>query len=325
MKFRAAGARSTSREVSRFIVLEKEPFTLPAFAKINLTLRVLGRRPDNFHEIRTVFQTVTLHDRLTFESRAGDERFELSCDAPGVPVDKSNLVTRAAQALREHYGVREGARVGLSKRIPPQGGLGGGSSDAATALVGLAHLWKVKTNKDELVEIGARLGADVPFFLTGGTALGEGLGTQITPLDDIPIKALLIITPDAKVSTAEAYRALRAPTLTKVESTVKLPVSRADAQKSDSLCDDLRNDFEAAVFRIHPEIERARNALLDAGARKSLLAGSGSSVFGFFDSREDSERASEALAGESLWRLFVCETLPREEYRKALGACAAFL
>lgn len=303
----------------------KEGFTLPAYAKINLALRVLGRRPDGYHEIQTLFQTVTLRDRLTFEPLGEAGRFELRCDAPGVPVDESNLVSRAARALCERYAPRKGARIYLEKLIPAQGGLGGGSSDAAAALLGLSRLWELETGKSELSEIGARLGADVPFFLTGGTALGEGLGTDITPLEDAPRKPLIIVTPGVKVSTAEAYRALRAPALTKAESLAKLPSSRAEAQKTGSLYDELRNDFESVVFNLRPEIERARNALTQAGAEKALLAGSGASVFGLFGSREEQERAARLLRFEAGWQIFTCETLSREEYRRSLGACAAFL
>lgn len=302
-----------------------EGFTLPAYAKINLTLRVLGRRPDGYHEIQTLFQTVTLRDQLSFEPLLEAGRFELRCDAPGIPVDESNLISRAAGALIERYAPQKGARVYLEKQIPAQGGLGGGSSDAAAALLGHSRLWELETGKNELSQIGARLGADVPFFLTGGTALGEGLGTDITPLENAPRKHLIIVMPGVKVSTAEAYRALRAPALTKVWSTVKLPSSRAEAQKTGSLYEDLRNDFEPVVFKLRPEIERARDALMDAGAEKALLAGSGASVFGVFGSREEQERASKLLRIEAGWQIFACETLSREEYRRSLGACAAFL
>lgn len=299
--------------------------TLPAYAKINLSLRVLGRRADGFHEIQTIFQTVSLHDRLTF-SALPDQRIELTSSAPEIPTDERNLVHRAALALRERYGVRRGARIELEKNIPAEGGLGGGSSDAAVALVALAHLWEIETSGSELASVGARLGADVPFFLTGGRALGTGLGTDIAPLDDVEKTHLVIVAPGVKVSTAEAYKSLRAPALTKAETVAILHVSRADAQISDSLCDVLRNDFEPVIFKQYPEIECARNALLEQGARSALLAGSGSSVFGVFDKGEEAERAAEALRRvEPSWRVFPCTTLSRESYRESLGVCAAFL
>jgi 4-diphosphocytidyl-2-C-methyl-D-erythritol kinase len=300
-------------------------FTLPAFAKVNLSLRVLGRRADGYHEISTVFQTITLHDRLTFEELTGG-RIELVCAAPDIPVDESNLVRRAATALREHFGGdARGARIELEKKIPAGGGLGGGSSDAAVALLGLSHLWEIKTCKSELAEIGARLGADVPYFFTGGRALGTGTGTEIAPLEDVPEEHFLVVTPGVKVSTAEAYKALNAPALTKAGSAVMLPISHTEGQTSDSLHELMRNDFETVVFGLHPEIERARKALLAQGARASLLSGSGSSVFGVFDQGDEAARACVALRAEARWEVSACSTLSRSEYRKAFGRCGAML
>jgi 4-diphosphocytidyl-2-C-methyl-D-erythritol kinase len=305
--------------------VSEKSLTLPAFAKINLLLRVLGRRADDFHEIHTVFQTVTLHDNLVFEKLA-DQRLEIVCDTPGIPVDERNLVHRAARALGKHFDSHAGARIKLEKKIPVEGGLGGGSSDAAVTLIGLASLWEVKTDARELTELGARIGSDVPFFLTGGTALGTGLGTDILSLEDVPQKHLVIVTPGEKVSTAEAYKSLNAPALTKAESVVNLPISRADAKIPDSLCNVMRNDFEPVIYGLRPEIKRARNALLEVGAQCALLAGSGSSVFGIFESVGESQRARDALAtDERRWQVFACETLSRAAYRNAFGACAAFL
>ncbi len=302
----------------------EESFSLPSYAKINLSLRVLGRRADGYHELQTIFQTITLRDRLTFRP-LDSSRLELECEAPDVPADESNLVVRAARALRERFGVGRGARVRLEKLIPAGGGLGGGSSNAAVALMGLALLWKIETNRDELSELGATLGADVPFFFAGGTALGTGRGTEITPLRDAPRASLLIVAPRVKISTADAYKALNAPALTKGFAPVNLLVSREEANFSASFPAALTNDFEPAIFEQHGEVERARDALLVAGARASLLSGSGSSVFGIFDDDSEVERARARLKAEEGWRVFPCSTLSREEYRHALGECAKFL
>ena len=304
--------------------MSAEKLTVPAFAKINLGLRVLGRRPDGYHEISTVFQTISLHDTLTFEA-APSGRFELICTDPEIPADETNLVMRAASALRERFGVASGARVWLEKVIPAGGGLGGGSSDAAVALAALATLWGVETDARELAEIGARLGADVPFFLTGGTALGTGTGTDILPLSDAPKMHLCVVTPGVRVSTAEAYGALGAPALTKEEVLVNLSVSRTEADFPDSLCDVTSNDFEAVVVRLHPEIGRAREALAGAGAGRVMLSGSGSSVFGVFESKGEAALAGAALGAETGWKLFACDTLTRAEYFAALGRVAAVL
>ena len=297
-------------------------FTVPSFAKINWVLRVLGRREDGFHELSTIFQTITLHDNLSFSVHE-DEQLQLTCDSPEIPLDESNLIWRAASALREQWGVRYGASIHLEKNIPVEAGLGGGSSNAAIAMLGLARLWQIEVSKHELESIGARLGADVPFFLTGGTALGTGLGTQVKPLSDAPFRHLLIIKPEVKVSTAEAYKSLNARALTKAESATILSISRADEQNWDSHPDALHNDFESVVLEMKPEIERARSALVKSGASSALLAGSGSSVFGVFDNQEAQERVFEILRGEKAWRTFRCATLARSDYLKALGECAA--
>lgn len=304
--------------------MSEEKIQVPAFAKINLGLRVHGRRPDGYHEISTVFQTVSLRDTLSFQVEA-DGRLELACSDPSIPTDESNLVLRAASALRGRFGVSAGARVELEKVIPAGGGLGGGSADAAVALAALATLWEIETDAAELAEVGARLGADVPFFLTGGTALGTGTGTDIRPLEDAPKMHLVIVAPGVHVSTAEAYGALGAPALTKVEPLVNLSVSRTEADFPDSLCGVWSNDFEAVVVRLHPEIGRAREAVSGAGASRVMLSGSGSSVFGVFESRGEAARALETLEAETGWRVFACETLTRAEYLAALGRVAAVL
>lgn len=300
-------------------ILSEARFTLPSFAKINLTLRVLGRRADGYHELNTVFQTISLHDELTFRTR-DDARLELICDAPDVPCDETNLIHRAAVALRERYGVSRGASIELRKKIPAGGGLGGGSSNAAVALIGLARLWKIETERHTLAEIGARLGADVPFFLVGGTALGTGRGTDVHPLKDLSPQHLLLITPDSKVSTAEAYKLLNAPALTKPLSPVNLTVSRVQAEISSSLYALLENDFERVVYRLYPEIGRARSSLVAAGAKGTLLSGSGASVLGLFDSLAERERAQGTLQVEAGWQVFAPTTLTRRAYEAALGA-----
>ncbi len=304
--------------------VSQDAFTLPSFAKINWRLRVLGRRADGFHELRTIFQTVTLQDKLSFAAR-DDNQLYLTSDSTDIPVDESNLILRAAVALRNRRGIQKGASIHLEKVIPVEAGLGGGSSNAAIALIGLAHLWEIETNRQELTEIGADLGADVPFFLIGGTALGTGLGTEVSSLKDVVAEHLLIVKPAVKVSTVEAYKALNSPALTKAGSDIILSISRADEQFTDSYPYALHNDFEPVIFPLKPEIKRAKDALLKLGAQSALLAGSGSSVFGVFENSIARELALETLEKESEWRVFSCATLTRHAYLAALGACAASL
>jgi 4-diphosphocytidyl-2-C-methyl-D-erythritol kinase len=300
--------------------VSKKQFTLPAFAKINLSLRILGRRAeDGYHEIDTILQTVTLADDLIFEQR-DDNLIEIQCDSPGIPTDEGNLVYRAALNLRERYEVKSaGATIKLIKRIPAGGGLGGGSSNAAIALLGLARLWQIEINRDELISLGKSLGADVPFFFTGGTARGTGIGTEIISLDDVPPMHLLIITPNEHVSTAEAYKAMRAPVLTSENRAVILSGSRAEVKNAESLLYNLQNDFERVIFTLRPRIEQAASALIEIGARRASLSGSGASVFGVFDDEDDRDRAQALLRHNGDWRMFNCTTLARDDYKRRLS------
>ncbi len=299
-------------------------FTLPSFAKINWTLRVLHRRADGYHDLRTTFQTITLHDTLSFAPAAGNQ-LQLECNSPDVPTDEGNLVMRAARALQQNYRVEKGAIVSLHKRIPAMGGLGGGSSNAAVALLGFAQLWNLSLSPDEFMRIGARLGADVPFFFVGGTALGTGLGTKVAALQDVEPRHLLIVKPRVGVSTAAAYKALDERSLTKGKSDTILFDSRENDTSTYSLPEVLYNDFEPVVFRLEPEIGRARDLIIKAGARKALLSGSGACVFGVFEDEAAQQQAALQLENETDWKIFKCETLAREEYYTALGTCSAVL
>jgi len=301
--------------------VKQHRFTLPAFAKINLSLRVLGRRlEDGYHEIDTLLQTTTLCDHLTFEAR-DDNLIEIICDASDIPTDETNLIHRAAVRLRERYQVKNaGARIELTKRIPAGGGLGGGSSDAAIALLGLARLWQIETSKNELVEIGKKIGADVPFFFTGGTARGTDTGTNIVPLVDAPARHLLIVTPNEHVSTAEAYCLLRAPVLTTENRLAILLSSRVVVENMEPLDCDFHNDFESVIFSVRPGIERAKAALMAAEAQYASLSGSGASVFGIFGSEAEQSRAQAIISRVADWEVFNCTTLTRADYVSKLHA-----
>ena len=293
--------------------------TLPAFAKINLRLRVLGRRPNGYHELDTVFQTISLHDTITLTATNSSE-VVLSCDERSLPIDADNLVYRAAKALQARWAPDKGVHIRLEKRIPAQAGLGGGSSDAAVTILGLAYLWRADAKGDELLEIARGLGADVPFFFFGGAARGTGIGENITPLNDVPDKFLLVVKPNASISTAEAYRSLKARSLTTVEAKTILSSSEW-SEISDSFDSEaLGNDFEPVAFALEPEISRAKVALMKAGAEAALLAGSGSAVFGIFDSEDAQKRAIQVIELESGWRVFPCSTVGRNHYRSAMGA-----
>jgi 4-diphosphocytidyl-2-C-methyl-D-erythritol kinase len=265
-----------------------------AHAKVNLDLRVLGLRPDGYHELRTVFQTIDLHDTLSARERRGP--LVLECRTRGVPLDGRNLVWRAAAALWKALG-RGGdpcdTVITIEKAIPMEAGLGGGSADAAAALQVLARLWG-GAPVSLLREVAAGLGADVPFFLSGGTALGLGRGEEIYPLVDLPRHWVVLVKPPFGVSTAEAYGWYdgdRAAGVREPRSELQiLPVpwpSRA-AQ--------MINDLEPPVIRRHPEILALKAALREAGAVAAVMSGSGSVVFGLFRTRPAAARAVAPLA-----------------------------
>ena len=313
------------RKVRRHQV-NRSSLSLPSFAKINWSLQILGKRPDSYHEVKTVLQTISLHDDIHFEVGADDE-VSLSCDSADIPTDDRNLIIRTAKALRDRYNIASGARIRLEKRIPTKAGLGGASSNAAVSLLALARVWRIDASPAALLEIAAGLGADVPFFLLGGCALATGIGATVSPLPDKQNIPLIVITPGAAVSTAEAYAAVSSSALTTMNTDPILSNSHAEANFGnsppwplrDNELEDLRNDFESVIFDIEPEIRRTKEALLQAGALDALLAGSGSSVFGIFADQKAQRRALDEIQPEAGWRVFPCVTVSRNEYSRALS------
>ena len=260
-----------------------------------------------------MLQSVSLCDEIEFELR-DDDRIVLTCDDPAIPVDETNLIAKAARALEP----RGGVDIRLRKKIPAKGGLGGGSSNAAVTLLALNRLWRLGREGD-LRTIASGLGADIPFFLTGGTAVATGTGTDISGVIDVPKQWLVIVTPNASVSTANAYAALNAPSLTTTDSLSILSSSFTEPLSSNSSQWPLHNDFEGVIFEREPEIRRAKEALVAAGARNALLAGSGSSVFGIFNDAAARDHALDNLGSETGWRVFACHTLSRSEYLQAMN------
>ena len=288
---------------------------LPSFAKINLHLQIIGKRIDRYHDVCTVFQTISLHDTLTF---ASDSEIRMTCGDETIPADSRNLVVRAASELREKYRIDCGVRIHLEKRIPAPGGLGGGSSNAATTLLALRKLWNIDASVDEIHQLAERLGSDVPFFLYGGTALGMGRGEIVEPIDDFVENYMLVVTPDVAVATREAFKRLSAHPLTKQESKRRLQICRFDLESADFKYTAFKNDFEITVFAAYPEVERVKNTLLDLGADRAMLSGSGGSVFAIFDKEETRQTALKALDREVNWRKFAVATISRDKYREAL-------
>ena len=290
-------------------------FTLPSYGKINWLLRILGKRADGYHELCTLFQTISLHDRLSFSE---SDTLLLECEGTSVPTGNENLIIRAAKALQYRFNKKNGARILLDKGIPSPGGLGGGSSNAAVALIGLRKLWNLDASAEELSAIGAEIGSDVPFFLHGGTAIGTGRGEIIESTSEIREEFMLVVTPNVAVSTRDAFAEFDTSNLTMDDPESILRVCRFTGESRDLRNKTLINDFESSVFRVHPEIARVKNTLLGLGARQALMSGSGASVFAVFDKEETRQTALKALDIESTWRKFAVATISRSEYREAL-------
>jgi len=291
---------------------------IPAFAKINLRLDVLGKREDGFHELRTIFQTISLHDELRLRaSRREGIALSIQGNQPlsAEPVEK-NLVYRAVDALRRELRIRGGVEIQLKKTIPAGRGLGGGSSDAAAALQGYLRLTKKKLAAARLMGIAASLGADVPFFLWGGRALGVNKGDEIYPLPDIAKQHVLVVSPpDIHVPTPDAYRWLNAKALRLTK-----PAANPKLWEFCTLCwsaqgSGLSNDFEEPVFRRHPRLDQIKRELLQRGAAEASLAGSGSAVFGVFPSPALARRAAVGFPHD---QTFVCETVSRDRYARLM-------
>lgn len=265
-----------------------------SLAKINLDLRVLYKRSDGFHELRTIFQTISLADTIEMEYERGRTRIDLESNV-NIP---DNLVVKAAEKVLQSTRTAGRLRFRLTKRIPLGSGLGGGSSNAASVLLALPILLGKPMPLERLLAMACELGSDVPFFLIGGTAVGLGRGTELYPLADSPARPMLIVTPDIHSSTPRAYRALAresepemfCPTIKDFQVlTWMLARPRANLQP------DCNNDFETVVFREHPQLKSMKGKLVKLGARPALMSGSGSALFGMFPSRELRDRAYESF------------------------------
>jgi 4-diphosphocytidyl-2-C-methyl-D-erythritol kinase len=286
---------------------------LPAFAKINPCLHIIGKRPDGYHELRTIFQTISLHDTLEL-SLVPEAGIFLESSDPELPIDATNLVWRAIEAIGRELELPGGVRARLDKKIPVARGLGGGSSDAAAALIGVLRLTKKNLPLAKLIEIAASLGADVPFFLFGGRAMAVNRGDEIYPLPDEPKRSIVVVSPGGiGVSTKDAYEWVSAE-LTKGQEPHKL--FRFCALCWSRQGSRLSNDFESPVFRRHPRLEEIRAGLLKRGAVDAALAGSGSAVFGIFRNPAQARRSAREFPEDSV---FVVETISRLKYGRAMG------
>lgn len=282
-----------------------DTLTRRAYAKINLGLDVVGRLENGYHEVRMIMQTIGLHDVLTFT--AAPSGIRITTDSGELSTGEDNLIYRAARLIQEAGNVSGGVAIHLEKHIPIAAGMAGGSSDAAATLLGLNELFGLGLSQERLRQLGVRIGADVPYCIMGGTALAEGIGELLTPLSAAPQCALLIAKPDIQVSTRYVYEHLDAGNAWQHPDIdgMRLAIEKGDLS---GIISRLGNVLETVTIEAHPVIEQIKRAMLSAGALGSLMSGSGPTVFGIYDSREQAQAAGDCLERLGLAReLFVTE------------------
>ena len=267
------------------------------FAKINLGLEVLRKRADGYHEINTCFVPISIYDEIFI---AQDDELTVETQGRAYISQEKNLCFKAAQMLRDKFGITTGAKIQLRKNIPTGAGLGGGSSDAAFTLLSLDSLWNTQASKQELTEIAGKLGSDVPFFLMNGVAIGSGRGEVLTPIQFYLPFWIVIVYPKIHVSTAIAYSGIVPNDNPTNYRTLFTPDKIVSAEMLEKC---VRNDFEVSVFAKHPVLASIKQNLRDNGALFSMMSGSGSSLFGLFS---DEQTALESAKKLSKYQAFVC-------------------
>ena len=297
--------------------MKPERIKLRSYAKVNLGLHILGKREDGFHEIRTLFQTIGLHDTLEIRLTRG-QGVSVQCNRDELNRG-DNLVVRALEAVCSHAGLKRGLEARLEKRIPLGSGLGGGSSNAAAAVMGLDRLLGLGMSRRDWFEIGGALGSDVPFFFVGGRAIGVGRGSEVYPLEDAAPCHVLIVIPPRPMPTADAYRRASLRLTTQVNKS-KIPLFCPAYLDTLESGDGLENHFETVVFRDQPDLKRLKQRLLQWGARKAGLTGSGSALVGLFDEKGALTQAHAALLAGNVG-LLATRTLTRDQYRRSLVEC----
>ena len=298
----------------------RKSVTLKAYAKINLGLSVIGRRKDGFHELRTIYQSISLADHLEVRLAAGPPAVCLEASGIEVPPGRQNIAVRAAEAVLQELNLRRKVALFLRKRIPSGSGLGGGSSDAAAVIRAVLHLAGKKMPADRLLALAASLGSDVPFFLLGGRALGIGRGEEVYPLQEEPRRYCVLLYPGKSMDTATAFRRLRAPLLT--SPSARHTIELFCGSVGEGVGHRLENDFEPVVFSEFRGLAAVKRSLLRFGAVAASLTGSGSVVFGVFEDYPQAQKAAQRLRSPGA-DLFVARTISRREFQDPLPGIGA--
>ena len=278
-------------------------------AKINLYLEITGKRPDGYHLLETIFQEVDLYDEIYIEKKS-TSGITLTSNSKDIPCDDGNLVYRASEAFFKVAPIQAGVRIHIEKRIPVAGGMGGGSSNAASALAGLQKLFGIELERSLLHSIARSLGADVPFFLHGGTALGKGIGDELEPILCQKAFHILLVNPNFKIATADVYKGLKLD-LTAVKSGISLIRCALGDGSSSLVAKHLFNRLEDVVFLKFPELKKIKDSLIRLGAAGALLSGSGSTLFALTDSLEKAVKLQERVKANFDFWTHVCKTVPR--------------
>jgi len=278
-------------------------------AKINLYLEVTGKRPDGYHFLETIFQEVDLYDEVHIQEKKSSG-IEITSNSKDVPCDARNLAYRAGEGFFKATGIRQGVRIDIEKKIPVAGGMGGGSSNAACTLIGLEKLFGVQLEESVRFSIARSLGADVPFFLHGGTALGRGIGDELEVLPCQKSFHILLVNPNFKIATPDVYRGLKLD-LTAVKSGITLMRCALDKGDSHLLAERLFNRLEDVVFLKFPELKKIKDSLARLGALGVLLSGSGSTLFALLESMEKALKFEEQVKENFNFWTRVCKTVPR--------------
>lgn len=275
-------------------------------AKINLSLHVVAKRPDGYHDLSMIMARVSLYDEVKLTLK--DEGVSISCDDSSVPVGEENIAWRAASLLIGKKKLDAGVHIDIKKRIPMGGGLGGGSSNAASVLMGLNRLTGEKAEKEELMDMGLGLGADVPFFIFQEPALAEGIGEKLVALEEFPQLWLILLNPGIHVPTAQIFGSLNLGLTKKGEN---LNITRFNHSLS-TVRSHMTNDLENVTFEIYPEVQEAKSLLIRYGAMAALMSGSGSTVFGLYENRSKAESSLAAMGGDVVargWSSFLVNSL----------------
>ena len=276
-------------------------------AKINLRLEILSKRPDNYHEIKTIFHKISIFDKIGLEKIPGNE-VKLTIDDPSIPTDNTNLAVKAANLIFSYADIKPGIKIDIKKKIPAGAGLGGGSSNAAITLKGLNTLLNLNISEQIITEFAVKLGADVPFFLTdASTAYATGIGEKIKSIETHNKLWFLVIFPGFTVSTAWAYNSINKYNL--LTKRTKNNIISNYSLDINTVKSSLYNDFESVVNKRHTEIPKIKEQLIKTGAQGAMLSGSGSSVFGIFPDKASAKNASSNFKTDSKQKVFIAESL----------------